>query len=60
MVGLDHPWFSLGLVLAIGVFATVAALTVQGFVGMSATSILVGPFIAGGLVIIYSKCRPTR
>ena len=57
---LDHLWFSLGVVLVISLIATITALTVQRFVGMSATSILVGPFIAAALVIIYSKWRPTK
>jgi hypothetical protein len=60
MVELDHLWFSLGVVLVISLFATITALTVQRFVGTSATSILVGPFIAAALVIIYSKRRPTK
>ena len=60
MVELDHLWFSLGVVLVISFFATITALTVQRFTGTSATSILVGPFIAAALVIIYSKWRPTK
>jgi hypothetical protein len=60
MVDLDHLWFSLGVVLVISLFATITALIVQRFVGTSATSILVGPFIAVALVIIYSKWRATK
>jgi hypothetical protein len=56
----DHPWFSLGVVLVISLLATITALTVQRFVGMSATSILIGPLLAVALVIIYSKCRPAK
>ena len=51
-------WFSLGVVIVISLIATITALTVQRFVGISATSVLVGPFIAAALVIIYSKWRP--
>ena len=51
---------SLGVVLVIGLIATITALTVQRFVGTSATSVLVGPFIAAALVIIYTKCRSAK
>ena len=60
MVDLDRLWFSLGVVLVISLIATITALTVQRFVGTSAASILVGPFIAAALVIMYSKCRPAK
>jgi len=60
MVDLDHLWFSLGAVLVISLFATITALTVQRFVGMSLTSILLGPFIAAALVVIYSGCRSAK
>ena len=57
---LDHSWPSLGVVLVISLTATITALTVQRFVGMSLTSILLGPFIAAALVIIYSRCRSAK
>jgi len=57
MVDLDHLWFSLGAVLVISLFT---ALTVQRFVGMSLTSILLGLFIAAALVVIYSGCRSAK
>ena len=60
MVNLDQSWPSLGVVLVISLLATITALTVQRFVGTSTTSILVGPFIAGALVIIYSRCRSAK
>src|SRR6476646_5288195 len=60
MVDLDNLWFSLGVVMVISLLATITALTVQGFVGMSLTSILIGPFIAAALVIIYSRCRSAK
>jgi hypothetical protein len=60
MLDLDHPWFSLGVVLVFSLFATIIALTVQRFVGTSATSILIGPFIAAALVIIYSTWRSAK
>jgi hypothetical protein len=59
MIDLAHFWFSLGVLLAISLFATVTALTVQRFLGTSVTSILVGPVIATALVIIC-WCRPTK
>ena len=60
MADLDHLWFSVGMVMVIGLIATITALTVQRFVGISAASVLVGPFIAATLVIIYTKRQPTK
>ena len=59
MVDLDHLWFSLGVVRVISLFATITA---QTFNASSARrrSILVGPFLAAALEIIYSKWRPTK
>ena len=57
MADFDHLWFSVGVVMVIGFIATITALTVQRFVGISA---LVGPFIATALVIIDTKWRPTK
>ncbi len=56
----DHLWFSVGVVVVIGLIATITALAVQRFVGISAASVLVGPFIAAALVIIYTKWQPTK
>jgi hypothetical protein len=60
MADLDHLWFSAGVVLVIALIATITALTVQRFVGISAGPILVGPFIAAALVIVYTNWRPTK
>jgi hypothetical protein len=60
MVDLDNLWFSLGVVMVISLLATMTALTVPRFVGMSLTSILLGPSIAAALVIIYSRCRSAK
>jgi hypothetical protein len=55
-----HYWPSLGVVVVISLFATVVALTVQRFVGTSATSILIGPLLAAALAIIYSRCQSAK
>jgi hypothetical protein len=60
MAHFDDLWFSVGVVIVIGLIATITALTVQRFVGISAASVLVGPFIAAALVIIYIKRQPTK
>jgi hypothetical protein len=60
MAGLDHLWFSVGVVLVIGLTATISALTLQRVIGNSAASILAGPVIAAALVIIYTKWRHTK
>jgi hypothetical protein len=60
MADFDHLWFSVGVVMVIGLIATITALTVQRFVGISAVSVLVGPFIAAALVIIYTEWQPTK
>jgi len=60
MAHFDDLGFSVGVVIVIGLIATITALTVQRFVGISAASVLVGPFIAAALIIIYTKWQPTK
>ena len=60
MANLDHLWFSIGVVMLIGLTATISALIVERFVGVSAASVLVGPLIAAAFVIIYTMWRPTK
>jgi len=50
---LDHPWFTLGVLLGIALFATVSALTVQIFFGRHIGSVLVGPVIAISGVLAF-------
>ena len=56
MAGLDQPWFTLGVLVAISLFATVTALAIQYFAGKSLASILIGPFVAAVAVFVFSKC----
>ena len=60
MAHFDDLGFSVGVVIVIGLIATITALTLQRFVGISAASVLVGPFIAAALIIIYTKWQPTK
>jgi hypothetical protein len=60
MIDLRHSWPSLGVVVVISLFATIVALTVQRFVGTSATSILIGPLPAVALAIICSRCQSAK
>ena len=60
MIDLHHSWPSLGAVVVISLSATVIALTVQRFVGTSATSIIIGPLLAAALAIIYLRCQSAK
>jgi hypothetical protein len=61
MVGVTHPWFTLDIVVAISLFATVTALAVQYFVGTSPASIVLGPVLLAAMtVIVLSKLRPSK
>jgi hypothetical protein len=55
-----HSWPSSGIVVVISLFATVVALTIQRFVGTSATSVLIGPILAAVLAITYSRCQSAK
>jgi hypothetical protein len=54
-----HSWPSSGIGVVISLFATVVALTIQRFVGTSATSVLIGP-LAAVLAITYSRCQSAK
>jgi hypothetical protein len=50
----DRPWFTLGVLIAIALFATISALTLQIAFGRNVASMLVGPAIAVfGVIIFY-------
>jgi len=53
----DHPWFTLGVLIAIALFSTVSALTIQIIFGRNLASVFVGPAIAIIAVIAFYGVR---
>ena len=53
----DRPWFTLGVLIAIALFATISALTLQIAFGRNIASMLVGPAIAVFGVIIFYRSQ---
>ena len=58
MTFFDHPfWFIIGVLIAIALFATVSALTIQNAFGQNLASVLVGPAIAVIAVLIFYRLQ---
>jgi hypothetical protein len=53
----QRPWFTLGVLVAIALFATVCALIVETAFGKTLATLLVGPAIAVLGVITFSFWR---
>jgi hypothetical protein len=49
----EHPWFLIGVLVAIALFATVCALSTQVIFGRNFASVLMGPAIAVIAVIVF-------
>jgi hypothetical protein len=53
----DRPWFLLGLLIVISLFATVSALTIQIALGRNFTTVLIGPVIAVIAVLAFYRLQ---
>jgi hypothetical protein len=49
----DHRWFTLGALIAIALFATVCALTIQIIFGRNLVTLLAGPAISIVAAIVF-------
>jgi len=53
----DRPWFIIGVLIAIALFATVSALTIQIAFDRNLASVLTGPAIAVIAVIAFYRLQ---
>jgi hypothetical protein len=62
MQNFEYPWFTLGVLIAIALFATDSALTGQIVFGRNLATVLVGPTIAmtGVIAFLWVKGRGRR
>ena len=54
----DHLWFTLGVLIAIALFATVIALASQTIFGRNFATVFVGPAITIVSIIAFMRVHP--